>query len=203
MSTRGHICIKLKDEDLDKDFHMKDENGNDLEFTVHTKSGYPYMYVYNHHDSYVSGLGKSLANNLLTYEEVRDYILQGNRTTFTQPYTCEQYGESPEDNQPTMCADVSGEIPEEYFYLFEDGRWYVKSWQESVDGKAFQPLPMPKTIVLNEKEIEAIKWVIDKYEKIWNVIADINEDHHLVVMNQIHNFKKKFTKNESKGKEIQ
>ena len=162
MSTRGNICIKLHDEDLDKDFHMKDENGNDLEFIVHTKSGYPYMFIYNHHDSYESGLGEQLRNNLLTYEEVRDYILQGDRTSFSEPYTAGRFGEDPKDNQPKMCVSIDGEIPEEYFYVFENDQWYVKSWSESMDKKPFRKLPIPKTITLTEKEIDSIKWIIEK-----------------------------------------
>lgn len=201
MSTRGNICIKLNDEDLDKDFHMKDENGNDIAFTVHTKSGFPYMFVYNHHDSYVSGLGKKLIDNLQTYEEVRDYILQGNRTSFDTPYIAGPNAEEPEDNQPKMCADISGEIPNEYFYLFEDGFWKVKTLDESLSGKQFKKLPNQNRIKieLNEKEIEAFKWILDKYLKIHEIIVDIPDGHHEIIMARVRDINKKIrnVKNES------
>lgn len=50
---------------------------------------------------------------------------------------------------------------------------------------------MGKTVTLNEREIEAVKWIIDKYLRIHAIIEDIPEAHHLVVMRQLNNIKKK------------
>lgn len=194
MSTRGNICIKLREEDLDKDFHMKDKYGDDVEFTIHTSKHCPYMFIYNHHDSYIErpGLGFTLPRKVNTYEEVRDFILQGNRTSLDTPYTADPYGEDFEDNQPQFASTCDGEIPEEFFYLFDNDKWYVKSYTQSINGEDFKELDYKqRMITLNEKEIAAIEWIIDKYEKIWNVVNNIDESHHLVVMGRVYDIQKK------------
>lgn len=190
MSTRGSICIKLKDEDLDKDLHMKDKLGHDLNVVVHPHSGFPYMYVYCHHDSYIDkpGLGFFLPRKLQTYEEVRDFILQGDRTSFGTPYT--ECGEDAEDLQPNFSASVDGPIPEEYFYLFNDGKWYVKDvhGHDNFIELEYQP----QTIELNEREAATVKFIIDKYLKIRGIFEDIPESHDAVYMMNINHILKKF-----------
>lgn len=195
MSTSGNIGIKLRPEDLDKDFHMRDENGDEIQFTIHTNSGSPYLVVYNHFDSHTNRLGKSLINNLTTYEEVRDFILQGDRSSFDAPYI---RTEDPEDNQPRMCDDISGKPPFEYFYLFnDDGFWYVKT-----PDKDFTKMPNQGGIVvkLNEIEIKAIEFIIDKYIKLSEVFFDITELNQATLLCRLKDIKKKIrnVKNESR-----
>ena len=47
-----------------------------------------------------------------------------------------------------------------------------------------------KTIQLTKREIEAIKWVLDKYLKVYEIF-DIPEGHHEVVMSRIREILKK------------
>lgn len=132
MSTRATICIKLHDEDLGKVFHLKDKNGIDFKETITTPLNARYMCVYCHFDGYIEkpGLGFDLPRNLHTYEETRDFILQGDRSTFEEPYS-DREDESIFDLEPTFMSSVTKkEIPEEYFYLFDDDKWYVKDIYE-------------------------------------------------------------------------
>lgn len=191
MSTRGNICIKLREEDLDKDLPLYDKY-HKIIGNIRTKKEFPYMFVYNHHDSYEDrpGLGYKLPRNLKSYMEVRNFILQGNRSTFDDPYT--EYDEDIQDNLPKFAPNAEGEIPNEYFYLFEDNHWKVKSWQESVDNKPFRDVEYEEaTITLDEKEMEAIKWIIDKYLRIHDIIADIPEGHHECIMARVREIEKK------------
>lgn len=47
-----------------------------------------------------------------------------------------------------------------------------------------------KTIQLTKREMEAVKWVLDKYLKV-HEIFDIPEGHHEVVMSRIREILKK------------
>lgn len=192
MSTRGSICIKLKDEDLDKDFHMKDVDGNDLTVIGHTHRSYPYMYVYCHHDSYIEkpGLGYLLPRKLQTYEEVRDFIMQGDRSSFDEPYT--KRGEDHEDLSPNYLETVDGDIPEEYFYLFENDKWYVKTNAPFAEFKELEYIP--EKIEITEKEADVIKHVFKRYLNIINTMKDILSDEvkKPKLINEINNINIKF-----------
>lgn len=141
MSTRGNICVKLRKEDLDKALPLYDVNKKQIG-EIYTKNEYPYMFVYCHHDSYESGLGRQLLENLNNYEDVRDYILQGDRTSFSTPYT--ELGENINDLTPQFSKDIEGKIPEEYFYVFDDNQWKVKSYTESCSNKPFRNISIEK-----------------------------------------------------------
>lgn len=192
MSTRGHICIKLKDEDLDKELHMKDINGNDLECCVYTKKEFPYMFVYNHHDSYFDGLGKNLITNLQNYDSVKNYILQGDRSTFDTPYT--ECGEYPEDLKPHFSSNIDGPIPEEYFYLFNDNQWFMTR----TSGKELAPISEKfedKLYLFTIKDLETIKFLIDRYWKtnaaIEKIIGDYDSDKAIIYDSLIRKFEHK------------
>ena len=191
MSTRGNICIKLREEDLDKELPLYD-NYHKIIGHIRTNKEFPYMIVYNHHDSYEDkpGLGYRLPRNLKTYMDVRNFILQGNRTSFDDPYT--ERNEDIQDNLPKFASNVEGEISNEYFYLFEDNRWKVKSWQESLDNKPFRDIEYEEaSIMLDERDMEAIRWIIDKYLKIHDIIAGIPEGHHECIMARVRSIEKK------------
>lgn len=129
MSTRCHVAIKLKKEDLGK-MLMITENGK--EHQLATDTGFSYMFIYIHHDGYLKGVGSGLLNELgIDYETVKNYILEGNRTSFTCPYT--ECDESWEDNQPKFCKSIDGPIPEDYFYVLIDGKWFYRKWND--DGR--------------------------------------------------------------------
>ena len=63
MSTRCNVAIKLRKEDLNKTLTFV-ENGKLHE--LHTDSGFSYMFIYIHHDGYLSGVGYGLLNELGT-----------------------------------------------------------------------------------------------------------------------------------------
>lgn len=120
MSTRCNVCVKLRKDDINKTLRI---NNHSLE----TKEEYPYMFIYIHHDGYVKGVGADLYENLTTYEDVKNYILEGSRTSYEMPYT--ECGEDWEDDKPKFIDSVDDEFSNDYFYLFdEDDEWYYKSW---------------------------------------------------------------------------
>ena len=126
MSTRCHVAIKLKNEDLGK-MLMITENGK--EHQLATDTGFPYMFIYIQHDGYLKGAGYRLLNTLgVDYENVKNYILKGNRTSFACPYA--ECNETWEDNKPRFCKSIDGPIPEDYLYVLIDGKWFYRSWND-------------------------------------------------------------------------
>ena len=109
MSTRCHIAIKLKQEDLGKKLLITENN---KEHQLTTDEGFPYMFIYIHHDGYLSGVGNGLLNELgVDYDTVKNYILKGNRTSFTCPYT--EGNETWDHNKPQFCKSMDRPIPED------------------------------------------------------------------------------------------
>ena len=127
MSTRCNVAIKLKEEDLGK--MLKVDNSHYFE----TKSEYPTLEIYIHHDGYPEGVGCGLLNELPhDYNSILHYILNGNRTSFDTPYT--ECGEKWEDNRPICIGgDIwtdESDIPEQYYYLFINDKWYFRNWHD-------------------------------------------------------------------------
>ena len=129
MSTRCHIAIKLKQEDLGKKLLITENN---KEHQLTTNEGFPYMFIYIHHDGYLSGVGRGLLNELgVDYDAVKNYILEGDRTSFTCPYT--ECNETWEHNKPQFCKSIDEPIPEDYLYVLIDGKWFYRTWND--DGR--------------------------------------------------------------------
>lgn len=127
MSTRCHIAIKLKQEDLGKKLLITE---NSKEHQLTTDEGFPYMFIYIHHDGYLSGVGNGLLNELgVDYDTVKNYILKGNRTSFTCPYT--ECNETWDHNKPQFCKSIDGPIPEDYLYVLIDGKWFYRTWNDN------------------------------------------------------------------------
>ena len=127
MSTRCHIAIKLKQEDLGKKLLITENN---KEHQLITDEGFPYMFIYIHHDGYLSGVGNGLLNELgVDYDTVKNYILEGNRTSFTCPYT--ECNETWDHNKPQFCKSIDGPIPEDYLYVLIDGKWFYRTWNDN------------------------------------------------------------------------
>ena len=127
MSTRCHIAIKLKQEDLGKKLLITENN---KEHQLTTDEGFPYMFIYIHHDGYLSGIGNGLLNELgVDYDTVKNYILKGNRTSFTCPYT--ECNETWYHNKPQFCKSIDGPIPEDYLYVLIDGKWFYRTWNDN------------------------------------------------------------------------
>ena len=126
MSTRCHIAIKLNQEDLGKKLLITE---NSKEHQLTTDEGFPYMFIYIHHDGYLSGVGRGLLNELgVDYDTVKNYILKGNRTSFTCPYT--ECNETWDHNKPQFCKSIDGPIPEDYLYVLIDGKWFYRTWND-------------------------------------------------------------------------
>ena len=127
MSARCHIAIKLKQEDLGKKLLITENN---KEHQLTTDEGFPYMFIYIHHDGYLSGVGRGLLNELgVDYDIVKNYILEGDRTSFTCPYT--ECNETWDHNKPQFCKSIDGPIPEDYLYVLIDGKWFYRTWNDN------------------------------------------------------------------------
>ena len=136
MSTRCNIAIKLKEKDLDKELTF-----DDIHF-LKTKKEYPFMEVYSHRDGTPENAKRFFFQEagLTDYESVLKYILEGDRTSFSTSNT--DCGEQWSENRPYQYASLDGDIPEMYYYIFMDDKWYFKErisandqhveWQELV-----------------------------------------------------------------------
>lgn len=111
MSTRGNICIKVKSKDFNK------VNNKILE-KVSEES--PYLYIYNHWDSYPSGLGTLLIMNYNSYEDALELILEGDCSFPGNPYS---ENEGYEETQPKTATNTAETNQQEYLYVFEDDKW--------------------------------------------------------------------------------
>jgi len=155
MSTRCNVCVKLRKEDLDTTLSIG-------EHSLQTKKEYPYMVIYIHHDGYIEGVGEDLYRNLITYEDVKNFILEGSRTSYKTPYS--ECGETWEDNMPRFGTDVDGHISNDFFYLFdEDNQWYYKSYAQQ-DGP-WQLLENEFPKIKEERMKNAIDLTMKIYEK--------------------------------------
>ncbi len=109
MSTRGNICIKVKTQDFD---FVKKTIGEDIS----EKS--PYLFIYNHFDSYPEGLGVNLVKNYNNYEDALDLIMDGDCSAPGFPYALR---EGYADTKPRVVSNIQQANQEEYLYVFEDG----------------------------------------------------------------------------------
>lgn len=127
MSTRCNIAIKLKEKDLNKELTF-----DGIHFQ-RTNADYPYMEVYCHHDGYPENAKDFFfkRRKLTDYESVLNYIIQGDRSSFDTSYI--ECGEQWPDNRPYMFASLDGDIPEQYYYIFMDGKWYYKERSSAND----------------------------------------------------------------------
>ena len=126
MSTRCNVAIKLRPEDLNKKLTFVE---NDKIHELFVDSGFSYMFIYIHHNGYLQGVGYGLLNELGTnYEKVKNYILQGDRTSFNEPYY--ECGEDWDDDAPIFCKSIDGPIPNDYFYLYDNGKWYYRWFKD-------------------------------------------------------------------------
>jgi hypothetical protein len=111
MSTRGNICVKVKSKDFNR------VNNKILEKVSEENS---YLYIYNHWDSYPSGLGTLLITNYNTYEDALELVLEGDCSFPGNPYS---ERESYEETQPKTATNTAETNQQEYLYVFEDDKW--------------------------------------------------------------------------------
>lgn len=120
MSTRGNICIKVKE----KDFEF-------VEDTIDEKisESSPYLFIYNHFDSYPEGLGENLIKNYNDYEAALDLVLDGDCSTPGVPYAVR---EGYSHTKPRVVSNIAQANQEEYLYVFDEG-W--KCYDDSLELK--------------------------------------------------------------------
>lgn len=81
MSTRGNICIRIREEDYDK------VNLIISKYSSRKLSKYSsYLYIYNHFDSYPESLGKELLTNYNDYSKALELVLDGDCSYPGKPY---------------------------------------------------------------------------------------------------------------------
>ena len=147
MSTRCNIAIQLQESDLDRELTY-----DDIHF-LKTKKEYPFMEIYCHHGGTPENARSFFRNNGLTeYAAVLEYILKGDRSDFNSAYA--ERGEQWSENRPYMFASLDGDIPEQYYFIFKEGKWFYKErisandqpmeWLDlEVDSIAFQSEETP------------------------------------------------------------
>ena len=144
MATRGTIVLKIKDEDLGKKVKVnptyltKDEERIKKYETkcFEVELSKKYAEIYQHWDSYPEGLGVSLVKDWDTYDKVLNLILGGDASSVDKEVTgyvaMEDRDEQYKDLKPRFYNDCPS-VSEEYQYLFDDGKWYVRDDYEIED----------------------------------------------------------------------
>lgn len=144
MATRSNICIRLNEEDKNKDLLFNidkldvkfDYNKDNLSKIKSINTDKNFLQIYHHWDGYPEGLGKFLIEGYNEYDKVLNLILGGDCSTI-DPNNFEPYWLRNEDWEyikPT--AENVPELNEEYIYSFENDKWYFKGkyelneWQE-------------------------------------------------------------------------
>ncbi|MBP3257072.1 MAG: hypothetical protein J6M23_03585 [Bacteroidales bacterium] len=139
MGTTARISIRIKPElkGLAR-FHIKEwrtspERGHyDTECNLLINDNV--MSIYINYDGYLKGVGNELYKCIRTYKEAFDFIIQGNRSTFDQPYY--ECDESWESNKPSMSADFPDNATfGNYYYKWDEfegeEQWMVRKDSES------------------------------------------------------------------------
>lgn len=79
--------------------------------------------IYIHWDGYPEYLGEKLNDNLLTEELVRNFVAEGDRSSFDLSYKEMRNEDSPSDTHTDKEWPDTGQ---EFQYLFVSGEWKVK-----------------------------------------------------------------------------
>jgi hypothetical protein len=54
--------------------------------------------------------------------------MQGDRTSFDEPYI--ECAEDWDDDKPRFCKSIDGPIPNDYFYLLNEGKWFYRKFND-------------------------------------------------------------------------
>lgn len=140
MATRSTISLKVKKEDIGKTFHF-DENKLLYNLTCENefidevgdvKIEKDYLTIYHHWDGYPEGVGKTLVNKFKDYNSILNLLCGGDASSIngdTIVQYCAWRGEEWDNVKPAQ-SDTEPSVTEEYAYLFKDGKWFFKGYDE-------------------------------------------------------------------------
>lgn len=140
MATRGKIILKINETDKGKKLHFSlDKLPSDcvcankfIDKVGDVTLNKNYIAIYNHFDSYISEVGKTLLTMFNDYDSILNLLLGGDTSTIADGHIfqyCACYGDDWEDTEPIQ-EDVLEHIPKEDFnYVFKDNEWYVKEYK--------------------------------------------------------------------------
>lgn len=135
MSTRGHITVKINDEDIGKIMCFEPlllPKGNSHLFGKKygvIRLDKKFITIYHNYDSYPKGLGKELLANYSTYDKALNLCLGGDCSSILDGYVSQYYGEYDEDwdfVKPKLSNEES-KCTEDYNYIFINGEWFCNS----------------------------------------------------------------------------
>lgn len=119
MSTRGNICIKVAPENYDEMTTLCESIVDEV---------HPYVFIYNHFDSYPTGLGKTLLNDYNSYDKALALIAQGDCSCPGNPYATR---EPFHDNIPRVTSNKFKALQEEYLYVYENSAWECYDYKQN------------------------------------------------------------------------
>ena len=154
MATRSTISLKVKRGDKGQTFHF-DKNklpkkvlGYDdsyIDEIGDVKLEKDYLTIYHHWDGYPEGVGKTLIEKFNDYDSILNLLCGGDASSINSQNIC-QYcawrGDKWNDElggvQPKQ-SNTEPSVTEEYAYLFKDGKWFFKGWddKEWIDLKEY------------------------------------------------------------------
>ena len=159
MSTRSLICVKVRPET--KQLYDANLEGVLKNYKPTPVSKGQYVFIYCHHDGYPNGVGADLLkvfpeNNPDTYEKLCKFISGGDTSgigiTETGEFVSDYYStdEDFERNRPQQkyTEPKVGYMDSEYVYIFENGKWYIKSsmlWQDPKNNFEYELVERPKS----------------------------------------------------------
>ena len=142
MATRGHIVVKIKEEDKGKTVHFDpsliplactytNEYLNKLQDVVLDKN---YILIYHHFDSYPEGLGRTLVGIFNDYKTILNLLLAGDASSINgreiKQYCTFRKDERWEYTKPQL-TDKCPSNEEDYTYLFDGDKWWFKSYKDT------------------------------------------------------------------------
>lgn len=147
MSTRGNISVRVPEELIGKTY--KNIHGQDI------KINGKYATIYNHHDSYIDGLGQILLDYYKDLPSVLGLVMGGDTSSVGEvPEWCDYYASSEGwyDGIAPKFTDVSPARQEEYLYIFESGKWSVYDGGYNYNGPLENYINPSETEAVEEKE---------------------------------------------------
>lgn len=92
-----------------------------------------YLCIYHHWDGHINSLGKELKEKYSTYEDAINLALAGSFSTILEgsvPYMRLEQALW-ENNKPYKWDSIRNDVRMAYDYLFDNGKWYVRTCGET------------------------------------------------------------------------